>query len=139
LTQFDECGAIVVSSRNDLLEMIREFRWKDLFWQHRSALANQLQCFVFGHAVYEKALKPYIGLTAHAILFEVESGFFVWPLLQQLSYLDNRAAQAFADDLYPSPKQFQPFPLLGMPMWDDNNKESYYDNRNYFRPGRKER
>jgi hypothetical protein len=139
LTQFDECGAIVVTSQKNLLQMIRGFQWKDLFWQHRSALANQLQCFVFGHAVYEKALKPYIGLTAHAILLEVESDFFDRPLEQQLSYLDIRAAQAFVDDLYSSPKQFQPFPLLGMPEWDDNNTASYYDNRDYFRPGRKER
>lgn len=139
LTQFDECGAIVVASQKDLLQLIREFRWKELFWHHRSVLANQLQCFVFGHAVYEKALKPYIGLTAHAILHEVETGFFAWPLAQQLNYLDNKTAQAFAHDLYSSPKRLQPFPLLGMPQWDDNDKESYYDNRNYFRPGRKER
>jgi hypothetical protein len=139
LTQFDECGAIVVASQNNLLQLIREFRWKDLFWQHRTALAHQLQCFVFGHAVYEKALNPYVGLTAHAILMNVENEFFQWPLAQQINFLDDIAAQAFANARYPSPKHFQPFPLLGMPGWDHNEIESYYDNSDYFRPGRRER
>jgi hypothetical protein len=136
LTQFDECGAIVVSCDHSLLNCIREFRWKDLFWQQRPALKNQLQCFIFGHAVYEKALNPYIGLTAHAALFKVEADFFHWPLSRQLLYLDKTTAHAFENNHYPSPKHFQPFPLLGMPDWDDNNEESYYDNTDYFRAGR---
>lgn len=140
LTQFDECGAIVVSCDKQLLELIRKYRWKELFWQNRPALKTQLQCFIFGHAVYEKALKPYIGLTAHAVLFLVEAAFFQWPLVAQLEYLDKTTAQAFEDEFYTSPKHFQPFPLLGMPEWDKcNNVESYYDNVDYFRPGRKEK
>ena len=109
-----------------------------MFWQNRTAVNTQLQCFIFGHAVYEKALEPYIGLTAHAVLFAVEADFFRWPLTMQLEYLDKTTAQAFDLGLYPSPKHFQPFPLLGMPAWDkDNDNESYYDNADYFRPGRK--
>lgn len=138
LTQFDECGAIIVSCDNSLLQLIREFRWKTLFWQNRSAVKTHLRCFVFGHAVYEKALKPYIGLTAHAVLFLVEPDFFHWPLNRQLMHLDAATAQAFEDDAYTSPRQLQPFPLLGVPDWDSNNsEESYYDNHEYFRPGRK--
>ena len=136
LTQFDECGAIVVSCDNTLLDCIREFRWKELFWQQRPALNNRLQCFVFGHAVYEKALNPYLGLTAHAALFPVEEDFFHWALAKQLQYLDKITAQAFEINYYTSPKHFQPFPLLGIPHWDENNEESYYDNTDYFRPGR---
>ena len=137
LTQFDECGAIVVSFDNSLLDCIREFRWKDLFWQRRHELTTRLRCFVFGHAVYEKALNPYIGLTAHAALFHVDASCFQWPLSQQLSYLDCMTAQAFENNHYPSPKHLQPFPLLGMPEWDNNNEEAYYDNTDYFRAGRK--
>ncbi len=138
LTQFDECGAIVVSSEPELLQWIREFRWKELFWGHREAVKSHLQCFVFGHAVYEKALNPYIGLTAHAVLFEVEKDFLRRPLATRLSQLDERTAEAFERDRYPCPKNFQPFPLLGMPGWDNNDAASYYDNHDYFRPGRKE-
>jgi hypothetical protein len=140
LTQFDECGAIVVSADSNLLDCIREFRWKELFWQHRAAVNTQLQCFIFGHAVYEKALQPYIGLTAHAVLFLVEAKFFQWTLSQQLEYLDITTASAFENDAYPSPTHFQPFPLLGMPDWDtDNSVEHYYDNTDYFRTGRRKR
>ncbi|KPJ96100.1 MAG: hypothetical protein AMJ53_01455 [Gammaproteobacteria bacterium SG8_11] len=136
LTQFDECGAIIVSSDSGLLQYVREFRWKELFWHHRAAVNSRLQCFIFGHAVYEKALKPYIGLTAHGVLFPVETDFFHWSLTRRLNYLDNITAQAFENECYPNPKCFQPFPLLGMPHWDNNNVETYYDNSSYFRPGR---
>ena len=140
LTQFDECGAIVASCDEDLLQLIREFRWKELFWQHRAAVESKLQCFVFGHAIYEKALHPYPGLTAHAVLFTVDTDFFQRPLREQLTFLDNTTAQAFDRNDYPSPGSFQPFPLLGMPAWDNNNcTASYYDNQDYFRPGRKPR
>ena len=137
LTQFDECGAILVSSDTLLWQCIREFRWKSLFWRHRALVQSQLRCFVFGHAIYEKALNPYLGMTAHAILLTVAQEFFDWPLQEQLDYVDSVTAASFRDNIYDSPKSFQPFPLLGMPGWDKNNNvESYYDNVNYFRSGR---
>lgn len=137
LTQFDECGAIIASADKNLLQQIREFRWKELFWYNRSRLRTELQCFVFGHAIYEKALHPYLGLTAHAVLLMVGEDFFHWPLAAQLQYLDNVTAEEFEKHNYPNPKRFHPFPLLGMPDWDENNnKEYYYNNTDYFRPGR---
>lgn len=136
LTQFDECGAIVVSCDNELLQLIREFRWKDLFWNQRAALRDRLQCFVFGHAIYEKVIQPYIGLTAHAVLYTVDREFFQWSVEQQCRHLDGLATKDFSGDRYANPRQFQPFPVLGMPDWHDNQSESYYDNQNYFRTGR---
>lgn len=137
LTQFDECGAIVVSSEEKLLQLVRNFQWQELFWQNRSRIVDHLRCFVFGHAVYEKALNPYVGLTTHSILFHVAEDFFHWPLTRQIAHLDDVSAQAFFDNLYPTPKHFNPFPVLGMPGWDhDNQNESYYHNSEYFRPGR---
>jgi hypothetical protein len=137
LTQFDECGAIIVTADAQLAQLIREFSWKELFWHHRPRLKNKLQCFVFGHAIYEKALKPYQGLTAHAIVSTVAEEFFQWPMRQQLEFLDHFAAEAFHNERYATPKSFQPFPVLGMPGWDkNNNRESYYNNVDYFRPGR---
>jgi len=140
LTQFDECGAIVVSCDARLLQLITEFRWKELFWQHRFLIKNKLRCFVFGHAIYEKALNPYPGMTAHAVLFTVAEEFLLQPLNEQLRYLDRTVAESFQNNAYSSPKSFQPFPVLGMPGWDKNNtNEFYYDNVNYFRPGRSRR
>ena len=70
LTLVDESGVIVVASDVSLLDAVRAFQWKELFWTRRAELERSLRVHVFGHAVYEKLLRPYIGLTGHAILFE---------------------------------------------------------------------
>ena len=38
LTLFDEDGVAVVSTDAELLELVRGFRWKELFWQRRDAV-----------------------------------------------------------------------------------------------------
>lgn len=138
LTQFDECGAVIVSSDPELLELINRFEWKTLFWQHRNAVLAKLKCIVFGHAVYEKGLNPYVGITAHSVLLHLPA-----PLLEQstttlIAAIDEKLVEIFGNkQAITSPADFAPFPLLGMPGWDSENKhESYYDNTRYFRPGR---
>ncbi len=139
LSLFDEGGAIIVSSDVALLELIREFKWKELFWQRRDELKQKLACITFGHAMYEKGLAPYIGMTANCILIEAGQEFFIKEKTQQLQWLDEKLATLFkAGDVLSKPKDLQPFPVLGMPGWDsDNDVEEYYDNTDYFRPGRK--
>lgn len=137
LTQFDECGAIITCSDPELLHLVKSFKWKTLFWERRNDLLVHLRCFVFGHAIYEKALSPYTGMTAHSILLETDSVFNQQPLNKQLNYLDQTVSRKFADMEYKSPQDFAPFPLLGMPGWvAENDQESYYDNSQYFRSGR---
>lgn len=139
LSLFDEGGVVVVSADESLLQMIRDFQWKQLFWEQRDALAENLQCIVFGHALYEKGLMPYIGMTANTILLQVDAKFLQLPMAQRLCTLDLRLARIFTEGvLYTRPKDLSPFPLLGMPGWDpDNGDEAYYDNVRYFRAGRR--
>lgn len=140
LTLFDECGAIIIADDIELLELIRDFRWKDLFWHQRQRLDRHLSCLVFGHALYEKALKPYIGMTAQALLLRVPSSFLGQPLDHQLNQLDQGLAllfNAIDNDQGIGTEKLTPFPLLGMPGWtDDNDDPAFYDNDSYFRRGR---
>lgn len=139
LSLFDEGGAVVLSSDPSLLQLIRDFQWKPLFWERRADLANHLECITFGHALYEKALSPYVGMTANTLLLEVDRAYFQWPMMQRLHELDRRLADLFGTGLdYREPRDLQPFPILGMPGWDAANCEStYYDNDRYFRSGRR--
>jgi len=139
LSLFDEGGAIVLSSDETLLKLIREFRWKELFWRRRGEVQEKLQCISFGHALYEKALLPYVGMTANCILLYVEEPFLQLPLNERLHWLDEHLAALLRRGLeYREPQDLQPFPILGMPGWDAaNSTESYYDNTEYFRPGRR--
>lgn len=138
LSLFDEGGAVILSSDNSLLDLIREFKWKELFWRRRDELNDKLKLITFGHAMYEKGLSPYVGMTANCILIHVDESVLLQTNQQQLNWIDTELAKLFSDgDTYKKPKDLSPFPLLGLPGWDkDNESESYYDNLNYFRPGR---
>ena len=78
-------------------------------------------------------------MTANCILFHVPGDILQLPVLMQLDWIDTRLSELFNQGkLYQKPKDLSPFPLLGLPGWDINNEvESYYDNENYFRSGRK--
>lgn len=139
LSLFDEGGAVITSSEPELLQLVRDFRWKPLFWQQREKLAGKFECTTFGHAMYEKALSPYIGMTANAILLLVDESHFALPHAGRLADIDAQLAMIFeSGELYSQPHDLNPFPVLGMPGWFAGNEvESFYDNTHYFRPGRR--
>ena len=138
LTVFDESGAIVVSSDAGLLEDLRAFRWKRLFVERRDAVRAAMRVHVFGHAVLEKALRPYVGMTAHALLLPVPAEHFAQPPACQIETVDALAAAAVG--AMASPRSLSPLPLLGVPgWWGDNEDPAFYDNAAYFRAGRRSR
>ncbi len=138
LSLFDEGGVIILSSDESLLDHIRNFEWKKLFWERRDELERNLRCVTFGHAMYEKGLSPYIGMTANAILIHAEQSVIELALDAQLSWLDERLSDLFSEgSRYTKPKDLSPFPILGMPGWmAENADETFYDNPRYFRSGR---
>lgn len=139
LSLFDEGGAILASSDESLLQLVRNFEWKELFWKRRTELATKFECITFGHAMYEKGLKPYLGMTANTILLKVDENYFAQPLQERLAGIDSQLATLFEkSELYTKPRDLHPFPLLGLPGWDvRNDVEAYYDNIDYFRPCRR--
>ncbi len=52
LTLFDEGGVIVVSASAALSDLLRQFRWKDLFWDARAQVLTDMRFIVFGHGLY---------------------------------------------------------------------------------------
>jgi hypothetical protein len=134
ITLFDECGAIVVSSRADLLDMIRQHEWKKLFVDHRDSFESEIKCIVFGHAMYEKALNPYIGMTTNTLLIHSSE------LLQDdMQAMDAHLASCWKQQLIASTSKLRPLPVLGVPGWHvDNDNADFYDNQDYFRPRRNE-
>jgi hypothetical protein len=145
-TLFDESGVIVAYTDAEMAGFLLNFRWKELFWEKRSrcemassgTVAAGMGFYLFGHSLYEKAMKPYVGYTGHALLVDVERDFFSWPLEAQLAGLDAiLQRQLAAPNGCRSNAALSPLPLLGIPGWAAGNGcESYYDNTAYFRPGR---
>jgi hypothetical protein len=138
LTHFDECGIVVLSSQPELLELLRGFHWKTLFVERRAEVLRCMRFVVFGHATYEALLKPFRGLTAKAVLYEVTEDWLGMPFADQLAALDARLAADLGSGRYQRPRDFQPLPLLGIPgVTPDNEKPAYYDDTWQFRPGRR--
>lgn len=134
ITLFDECGCIIVSSDPNMLDLIRNHQWQELFLEQRSAFGETTQCFIFGHAMYEKALKPYIGMTCQAILIHSEQ-----LLHASLADIDQQLAQLWHRGDIRQPADLSPFPVLGVPGWYNGEQTlEFYSNTDYFRPKRDE-
>jgi hypothetical protein len=136
LTIFDEGGVIAAASDPALLGLVHGFHWKELFWHKRSDAMERMRFVVFGHALLEKALEPYKGATAKAMLVEVAPGFMALAPADQLAHLDERAAAWFSrPESTLSTRTLSPLPILGVPGWAANDTAAFYDDPEVFRPG----
>lgn len=138
LTHFDEDGVIVLSADPTLTELLRRFEWKALFWRRRADVRHHLRFLPFGHALYEKALRPFVGMTAKALLFDVSPALIAQSMEAQRAYADRVTALHVLDaQRLLQPRELQPVPVLGIPgWWPDNEDGGFYDDVDYFRPRR---
>jgi len=122
LTIFDEGGAIVQCDDPELVALLRNFQWKKLFWNHRDPVRAAMRIVVPGHAVLEKALEPWPGITCKAIVVPAAAD-------------PDAAAAAWLERLAPgaSPRELAPLPVFGFPGWLPQD-EAFYDDMRYFRP-----
>ena len=51
LTLFDEDGLLVACADPRLAGLLKNFQWKELFWEQREAVARSMRFHVFGHAL----------------------------------------------------------------------------------------
>ncbi len=137
LTLFDEGGVIVASTDAGLLDLLREFRWRELFVQRRAEVQNNMRFFPVGHGLLEKLLAPFIGITAKAMLLEVEPEVLNLPQARQVAALDLRAAQWLRDSRQlQATRNLHPLPVLGIPGWDARSESpAFYEDSQYFRSG----
>ncbi len=130
LTMFDESGVIVASRDSSLLDLIRRFQWRELFVERREQVMADMRFVLVGHGLMEKSLAPFIGITAKAMLLTTGN-----------DSLDRAAADWLTNPAnLTDSHHLAPLPLLGIPGWDARNESaSFYDDANYFRPGRRHR
>ena len=139
LTLLDEGGVVVASCDRDLLGLLRDWRWKALFWESRARLAERMRFLLFGHAVYEKALQPFLGITSRGIVLEVEPDLLSAPPRERLAEIDARLAEHISDPArILATRELAVVPILGVPGWYPGNEcAEFYDNTDYFRPARR--
>jgi len=126
LTIFDEGGALVVSDDAELMALVREMRWRELFWTQRERLERAMRFVVLGHAVLEQALEPWPGITCKAI--------FVSP---QRALDEQAEAWLAACPREATPRDLAPLPVFGYPGWCPASAQpTFYEDARYFRTRR---
>ncbi|MGH8708143.1 MAG: DUF3025 domain-containing protein [Burkholderiales bacterium] len=124
LTIFDEGGALVACADDDLIGLLREHRWKALFWEQRERVRAAMRITVLGHAVLEQALEPRPAITCKVLFVDPAQE----PDAQAAAWLGALPAGA-------SPRLLAPLPVFGYPGWlPEGECAAFYDDRRYFRP-----
>lgn len=136
LTIFDEEGVIVVSRNPRLTQLLKEFEWIEIFYESRGEVMQDMSFSIFGHALFEKTLNPYVGMTGKALILADPSGAIATssPSLSPAA-IDTLLSKLIPNqELFKSGRNFSPLPMLGLPgCWDDNLKLEFFLNDSYFR------
>ncbi len=123
LTLFDECG-VIIQAQEDIHQLIKDHQWYELFVTHKTLWKNgEIKITTFGHAMYEKYITPYIGMTAKALFLPKDNSdcdYFI-------------ASKIANDELLINKGELFALPVLGIPGWHRNQDEDFYANQNYFR------
>jgi hypothetical protein len=138
LTHFDECGVVLVSSCQPLLDRVATLDWEAAFVSEREAFVKSVRVYCFGHAILEALREPYVGLMGKALLCHdpgspepQASAAHDATSEAALARLDRWLAAQLAA---PSLPRLHALPVLGVPGWHAANEHpSFYDQPRYFR------
>lgn len=138
LTQFDECGILVVSTDLEMPTLLASHEWEEAFWNRRAQLMATTRFLIFGHGSWDQLRSPFHGLCAKAIYRTVSPDWLGLPRALQQADADRWLAAWFeAHTPTLTPRAFAPLPLLGIPgVTPDNTQHSYYRDTRQFRPRR---
>lgn len=137
LTQFDECGLIVLCADDTLWQGICAHRWHEVFVERRAEVKTKLGFLLFGHGSYDALRAPFVGLCAKAWPLPLTAEQLASPLAQQIAFADAALADYFDNTPDLSPRHWQPLPLLGIPgVTPASDDPAYYADTRQFRPRR---
>lgn len=133
-TLFDENAALLVVRNTEWIEAFRAHRWQEIFIERRDTFQNECEVWLFGHALMEKLVNPYKGITAHAWPLVVEGTFFEMSVPEKRIWLDISGSKQLVNGL--ATPAFTPLPVLGVPEWWGRQDELFYADTSVFRPPR---
>lgn len=144
LTHFDECGIVLFTAQKHVATQVQNHKWDDLFVKNSANWHQQTLAVIFGHALWEMLLEPFIGLTAKATVIEVPE-----EMMLDLKASENTAEFYIMCDnllsehikinqLISKKKPWLPLPMLGIPDWSPfPQTPTFYSNTQYFMPKNK--
>ena len=83
ITHFDECGLCLFWYDKDPTEYIKNHNWNALFVISKKQWIYSWRPIVFGHALFEMLLNPFIGLTSKVMIIKSEKPVYQLSLAEQ--------------------------------------------------------
>ena len=138
LTQFDECGIVVVSSDADIPALLAAHAWEEALWTRRARLLQTTRFLVFGHGTWDQLRAPFVGLCAKALYRVVDPAWLALPAADARAETDAWLAAHLTTNIDTlTPRSLSPLPLLGIPeVTADSECAAYYRDTRQFRPRR---
>lgn len=141
LTHFDECGLVLITDQKSLQDEISEHNWEKTFIERKQQWQANVKPIIFGHALWEMLMQPFIGLTAKAtVVYDPD-------LLEKVKHYDLCRGEHSSDvdnhlyehikrnDLLKKRRPWLPIPLLGIPNWSHiPQTPNFYADKAYFMP-----
>ena len=124
ITLFDENAALWCAPE-PMWQALTHKDWHSLFVTHRGQWANT-HLVLFGHALLEKLLQPFKGITAHVLTVPM-------PPLSSDDEVDDWLCQQLNTEKLAN-KPFAPLPLAGIPgWWPNNHAPEFLEDKKVFR------
>ncbi len=128
-TLFDESGLVLVGEDPSLAALLAARRWREAMLLRRADWSH-FSVYIVGHAVLEKLLVPWPGITAKCLYLEMRPD-------TSLDALDEAVAQRWWNYDLVRPDILFPLPVLGIPgWWPEHEQTMLYSDQRYFRPPR---
>lgn len=128
-TLFDESGLILVGLDAGLVAALADHDWRAALVERRAAWRHA-RAYAIGHAVLEKLLRPWPGITAKCLALDL-------PGEVTLATVDEAVAEIWSAGGIGRPAELFPLPVLGIPgWWPANADPAFYDDVSVFRPAR---
>jgi hypothetical protein len=128
-TLFDESGLVLAGEDDSLARLLAARRWREAFVARRDDWKN-IRVHVIGHAVLEKLLTPWPGITAKCLFIKTRAD-------ASLKSHDATIAEQWQNNRMTDARALFPLPVLGIPgWWPANEDPEFYANQQVFRPPR---
>ena len=135
ITHWDECGVIILHTKAcNIPDLLVQHEWVDAFYRNKTQWGVQCKAVIFGHAMYESLLNPFIGLTAKFIPIEVPQNVITESISLHITDIDRRLLVHLSNWQFSS--KMPPLPILGVPGWYPGQDAMFYQNTQYFMPKR---
>lgn len=145
ITHFDECGLLLFSRPNNLVKALQNHAWTRLFIENKTNWHTNIIPVIFGHALWEMLMQPFIGLTAKVYIIELEDNEFDSLHLAHENMAGLQTFYQTCDEILLNhvtinkklhqKRPWLPMPLLGIPGWSTFvQDDKFYSNQDYFMP-----